>query len=84
MEKSKFYINEKNEAAYSFKKYTFKEVKEFFKREEDEDAEYIGENYYTIEEENSMIDNCKDIDELKEVLSKLMYGLEFNYIIEKC
>ena len=81
---SKFYINDKGESGYNFKKYTFEEVKEFFKREEDEDVEYIGDNYYTIDEENDMIDNCEDIDELKDVLTKLMYGLEFSYIIEKC
>lgn len=80
---SKFYINEKNESAYNFKKYTFEEVKDFFKHEEESDIEYISE-CYTIEEENKMIDDCMDIDELLSVLTTLACGLEFTYKIEKC
>lgn len=80
---SKFYINEKNESAYSFKKYTFEEVKDFFKHEEESDTEYISK-CHTIEEENKMIDDCIDVDELLSVLTTLAYGLEFTYKIEKC
>lgn len=79
---AEFYINEKSESGYSYKKYTFDEVKEFFKLEEDEDVS--DDEYREITRENNKIEDCTDIDELIAVLTERQCGMEFTYIIEKC
>lgn len=79
---AKFYINEKSESAYSRKEYTFDEVKEFFKLEED--VELSDDEYNEICRQNEEIDACYDLDELIDVLTKQAGGMEFTYIIEKC
>ena len=79
---SKFHINEKSESAYSRKKYTFDEVKEFFKLVED--AELNDDEYNGICRQNEEIDSCYNLDELINVLTKQAGGMEFTYIIEKC
>ena len=79
-----YYINNIAESRYSFTKYTFEEVKEFFKRDPDEDIEHLDDNCYTIEQENKMIDDCKDIEELIDVLTELECGMAFSYEIEEC
>lgn len=75
---AEFYINEKSEP-FSRKKYTFEEVKEFFKREADDDNDW-----YEFEKENDKIDACYDLEELIDLLTKLAGGMEFTYKIEKC
>ena len=76
---SQFYINDKNESGYSYKKYTFDEVKEFFKLNED----VSDDEYHEITRENDKIEACIDIEELIDVLTKRAGGMEFTYIIER-
>ena len=79
---AKFYINEKSESAYSRKEYTFDEVKEFFKLEED--VELSDEEFNEICRQNEKIDACYDLEELIDELTKQAGGMEFTYVIEKC